>query len=317
MLYEKIKVPSAGQPITLNTDFTLNVPDCPLVPCIEGDGIGIDVTPVMKKVADAAVAQAYNGKRQIGWMQVYAGEMAINVYGPDEWLPDETLHALRQYVVSIKGPLATPVGGGIRSLNVAIRQYLDLYAGVRPIRYFPGVSTPMKESELVEMVIFRENTEDIYAGIEWAAGTEDVHKLINFLHKEMGVTEIRFPSSSGLGVKPVSREGSQRLIRKAINYAINEDRSSVTLVHKGNIMKFTEGAFRDWGYELAREEFGARSIDKGPRMSFRNQLLSLSKAPWQRRLVAASARSTWQFGSIWISMPACDRSGISRVYLLR
>ncbi len=270
MLYEKIKVPSAGQPITLNTDFTLNVPDCPLVPCIEGDGIGIDVTPVMKKVVDAAVAQAYNGKRQIVWMQVYAGEMAINVYGPDEWLPDETLHALRQYVVSIKGPLATPVGGGIRSLNVAIRQYLDLYAGVRPIRYFPGVSTPMKESELVEMVIFRENTEDIYAGIEWAAGTEDVHKLINFLHKEMGVTEIRFPSSSGLGVKPVSREGSQRLIRKAINYAINEDRSSVTLVHKGNIMKFTEGAFRDWGYELAREEFGARSIDKGPRMSFRN-----------------------------------------------
>ncbi len=270
MLYEKIKVPSAGQPITLNTDFTLNVPDCPLVPCIEGDGIGIDVTPVMKKVVDAAVAQAYNGKRQIVWMQVYAGEMAINVYGPDEWLPDETLHALRQYVVSIKGPLATPVGGGIRSLNVAIRQYLDLYAGVRPIRYFPGVSTPMKESELVEMVIFRENTEDIYAGIEWAAGTEDVHKLINFLHKEMGVTEIRFPSSSGLGVKPVSREGSQRLIRKAINYAINEDRSSVTLVHKGNIMKFTEGAFRDWGYELAREEFGARSIDRGPWMSFRN-----------------------------------------------
>jgi len=241
-----------------------------VIPFVEGDGIGIDVTPVMQRVVAAAVTGAYGNERVIRWMEIFAGGKAVDNYGEDEWLPEETLHAMRKFVVSIKGPLATPIGGGIRSLNVAIRQHLDLYAGVRPVRYFPGVSTPMKDSELVEMVIFRENTEDIYAGIEWPAGSEDVHKLITFLQNEMGVTGIRFPSSAGLGIKPVSREGSQRLIRKAINHAISEDRSSVTLVHKGNIMKFTEGAFRDWGYELAGEEFGAHEIDGGPWMSFRN-----------------------------------------------
>ncbi len=270
MIYEKISIPADGEAITTNTDFTFNVPDFPIVPFVEGDGIGIDVTPVMKKVVDAAVAGAYGDKRAMRWMEIFAGGRAVEVYGENEWLPEETLHAMRKFVVSIKGPLTTPVGGGIRSLNVAIRQILDLYACVRPVRYFPGVSTPMKESDLVEMVIFRENTEDIYAGIEWPAGSEEVHKLITFLHKEMGVTGIRFPSSAGLGIKPVSREGSQRLIRKAINYAITEDRNSVTLVHKGNIMKFTEGAFRDWGYELAREEFGAHEIDSGPWLSFTN-----------------------------------------------
>ncbi len=270
MLYEKISIPADGQAITMNTDFTLNVPDFPVIPFVEGDGIGIDVTPVMQRVVAAAVTGAYGNERVIRWMEIFAGGKAVDNYGEDEWLPEETLHAMRKFVVSIKGPLATPIGGGIRSLNVAIRQHLDLYAGVRPVRYFPGVSTPMKDSELVEMVIFRENTEDIYAGIEWPAGSEDVHKLITFLQNEMGVTGIRFPSSSGLGIKPVSREGSQRLIRKAINHAISEDRSSVTLVHKGNIMKFTEGAFRDWGYELAGEEFGAHEIDGGPWMSFRN-----------------------------------------------
>ncbi len=270
MLYEKISIPADGQAITMNTDFTLNVPDFPVIPFVEGDGIGIDVTPVMQRVVAVAVTGAYGNERVIRWMEIFAGGKAVDNYGEDEWLPEETLHAMRKFVVSIKGPLATPIGGGIRSLNVAIRQHLDLYACVRPVRYFPGVSTPMKDSELVEMVIFRENTEDIYAGIEWAAGSEDVHKLITFLQNEMGVTGIRFPSSAGLGIKPVSREGSQRLIRKAINHAISEDRSSVTLVHKGNIMKFTEGAFRDWGYELAGEEFGAHEIDGGPWMSFRN-----------------------------------------------
>ena len=270
MIYEKMSMPADGQAITMNTDFTLNVPDFPVIPFVEGDGIGIDVTPVMQRVVAVAVTGAYGNERAIRWMEIFAGRKAVDNYGEDEWLPEETLHAMRKFVVSIKGPLATPIGGGIRSLNVAIRQHLDLYACVRPVRYFPGVSTPMKDSELVEMVIFRENTEDIYAGIEWAAGSEDVHKLITFLQNEMGVTGIRFPSSAGLGIKPVSREGSQRLIRKAINHAISEDRSSVTLVHKGNIMKFTEGAFRDWGYELAGEEFGAHEIDGGPWMSFRN-----------------------------------------------
>ncbi|HET8551082.1 MAG TPA: NADP-dependent isocitrate dehydrogenase [Gammaproteobacteria bacterium] len=270
MEYKHIRPPEDGQRITVNTDFSLNVPDRPIIGFIEGDGIGIDVTPVMLKVVDSAVEKAYGDKRQIAWMELYAGEKATQKYGENEYLPDETLNALRDFVVSIKGPLTTPVGQGIRSLNVKIRQTLDLYACVRPIRYFPGVSTPMKDSELTDMVVFRENTEDIYAGIEWAAGTPEVHEVIHFLQEKMGVTEIRFPSSSGIGVKPVSREGSQRLVRKAINYAIANDRSSVTLVHKGNIMKFTEGAFRTWGYQVAAEEFGAVEIDGGPWRKFRN-----------------------------------------------
>ena len=270
MKFDKIAPPESGERITVNTDFSLNVPDRPIIPFIEGDGIGIDVTPVMRKVVEAAVQKAYGDERKIEWMEIYAGEKACQLYGENEYLPEETLHAMRDYVVSIKGPLGTPIGGGIRSLNVAIRQHLDLYACVRPIRHFSGVSTPMKESEMTDMVVFRENTEDIYAGIEWAAGTEDVQKVINFLQREMGVTGIRFPSSSGIGIKPVSREGSERLVRKAINYAIETDRVSVSLVHKGNIMKFTEGAFRNWGYEVAKEEFGAVDIDGGPWCKFRN-----------------------------------------------
>ncbi|MEM7282088.1 MAG: NADP-dependent isocitrate dehydrogenase, partial [Pseudomonadota bacterium] len=270
MHYDHIEVPKDGEVITANRDFSLNVPDFPIVPFIEGDGIGIDVTPVMLKVVDAAVEKAYAGKKAIHWMEVYAGGKATTIYEEGAWLPDETVHALREFIVSIKGPLATPVGGGMRSLNVAIRQSLDLYSCVRPIRNFDGIRSPMKESEYVDMVVFRENTEDIYAGIEWAAGTEDVHKVITFLQQEMGVNKIRFPSSSGIGVKPVSREGSERLVRKAINYAIENDRVSVSLVHKGNIMKFTEGAFRNWGYEVAREEFGAEPIDGGPWCKFKN-----------------------------------------------
>jgi isocitrate dehydrogenase len=270
MAFQHIRLPEAGQRITVNTDASLNVPDRPIIGCIEGDGIGVDVTPVMLKVVDAAVANAYGDKRKIAWTELFAGEKAIGQYGKGEYLPDETLQALRDFVVSIKGPLATPVGEGIRSLNVKIRQTLDLYACVRPIRYFPGVSTPMKDSELTDMVVFRENTEDIYAGIEWAAGTPEVHEVIHFLQERMGVTEIRFPSSSGIGIKPVSREGSQRLVRKAINYAIANDRKSVTLVHKGNIMKFTEGAFRGWGYEVAKEEFAATEMNGGPWLAFRN-----------------------------------------------
>ncbi|MGB5209166.1 MAG: NADP-dependent isocitrate dehydrogenase [Gammaproteobacteria bacterium] len=269
MHYDHIELPANGEAITVNTDFTVNVPARPIIPVIEGDGIGIDVTPVMREVVDAAVAKAYGGDREIAWMEVYAGQMAAERY-QGQFLPEETLDALRRYVVSIKGPLATPVGGGFRSLNVSIRQNLDLYACVRPIQYFPGVQTPMKDSELVSMTIFRENTEDIYAGIEWAAGSPEGQKLVKFLQDELGVTGIRFPSSSGLGIKPVSREGSQRLIRKAINYAVDEDRSSVTLVHKGNIMKFTEGAFRNWGYQLAQDEFGAVMMGDGPWLSFNN-----------------------------------------------
>jgi isocitrate dehydrogenase len=269
MKYDHIEVPD-GDAITINGDHTLNVPDRPIIPCVEGDGIGIDVTPVMKSVVDAAVSRAYGSDREIRWMQVYAGHRASEIYGSDVYLPDETLDAFRRYVVSIKGPLATPVGGGIRSLNVAIRQALDLYACVRPIRYFPGVSTPMKESDLVDMVVFRENTEDIYAGIEYPTGSVEVQKLIHFLQTELGVKNIRFPASSGIGIKPVSREGSQRLVRKAIQFCIDRDLSSVTLVHKGNIMKFTEGAFCQWGYALAREEFGATEKDGGPWLSFRN-----------------------------------------------
>ena len=270
MKFDKVVPPKDGKLITVNPDSSLNVPDQPVIPFIEGDGIGIDITPVMQKVVDAAVKKSYGDKRRIVWMEVYAGEKALKLYGKDTYLPDETLQAMREYVVSIKGPLGTPTGGGIRSLNVAMRQTMDLYACVRPIRYFPGVSTPMKESELTDMVVFRENTEDIYAGIEWAAGTPEVHKVINFLQYEMGVTGIRFPSSSGIGIKPVSKEGSQRLVRKSIRYAIENDRVSVTLVHKGNIMKFTEGAFCKWGYQVAKEEFGAVDIDGGPWCKFRN-----------------------------------------------
>ncbi|MYN14466.1 NADP-dependent isocitrate dehydrogenase [Pusillimonas sp. TS35] len=270
MSYQHIKVPGEGQKITVNADFSLNVPDEPIIPFIEGDGTGADITPVMLKVVDAAVKKAYNGKRKIHWMEVYAGEKSTKVYGPDVWLPDETLEAVKDYVVSIKGPLTTPVGGGIRSLNVALRQQLDLYVCLRPIQYFKGVPSPVREPEKTNMVIFRENSEDIYAGIEFEAESANAKKLIDFLRNELGVTKIRFPETSGIGVKPVSREGTQRLVRKAIQYAIDNDRASVTLVHKGNIMKFTEGGFRDWGYELAQKEFGAQLIDGGPWCKFKN-----------------------------------------------
>ena len=269
MRYDHITVPENGEAITTHPDHSLNVPNFPIVPYIEGDGIGVDVTPVMLDVVEAAVKCAYAGRREIRWMQIYAGQAAADVYG-GEFLPDETLHALEHYVVSIKGPLATPVGGGIRSLNVSIRQTLDLYACVRPIRYFPGVSTPMKQSDLVDMTVFRENTEDIYAGIEYPTGSQEVQKLIHFLQTELGVKKIRFPASSGIGIKPVSREGSERLIRKAIQYCIDRNQGSVTLVHKGNIMKFTEGAFCQWGYEVARAEFGAVEKDGGPWLAFDN-----------------------------------------------
>ena len=269
MQYLHIEVPAAGEPITANSDGSLNVPDHPIVVCIRGDGIGADVTPVMKSVVEAAVLRAYGEHRRIEWMKVYAGEEAAGIYG-GEYLPEETLDALRRYVVSIKGPLTTPVGEGFRSLNVTIRQTLDLYACVRPIHYFPGVDSPMKLADTTDMVVFRENTEDIYAGIEWPAGSEEALKLVAFLRRELGVTNIRFPSSSGLGVKPVSREGSERLVRKAIQYVVDNDRVSVTLVHKGNIMKYTEGAFRNWGYEVAREDFGAQPLDGGPWLAFAN-----------------------------------------------
>jgi isocitrate dehydrogenase len=270
MEYQHIVVPEAGRRIRINADFSLTVPDEPIIPFIEGDGIGVDVTPAMRRVVDAAVHKAYGSARRLHWMEVYSGEKANALYG--QWFPDETLHALREFVVSIKGPLGTPVGGGMRSLNVAMRQNLDLYACVRPIRYFPGVASPMLDASLTDMVVFRENTEDIYAGIEWPAGSVEVHELIDFLQQRLHVTAIRFPESSGIGIKPVSKEGSQRLVRKAIQYAIDHDRVSVTLVHKGNIMKFTEGAFRNWGYELAREEFGARPIGEGPWLSFPSPL---------------------------------------------
>jgi len=270
MQYDHIDVPADGTAITANTDHSLNVPDRPIIPYIEGDGIGIDVTPVMLDVVNAAVQKAYGDSRRICWMQVYAGAKANEVYGNDTFLPDETLDAFRRYIVSIKGPLATPTGGGIRSLNVAIRQTLDLYACVRPIRYFPGVQTPMRDSELVNMTVFRENTEDIYAGIEYPTGSPEVKKLIHFLQTELGVKKIRFPESSGIGIKPVSREGSERLIRKALQHCVDHDLQSVTLVHKGNIMKFTEGAFCNWGYALAKTEFGAVEKDGGPWLSFRN-----------------------------------------------
>ena len=270
MPYQHIKVPTGGDKITVNADYSLNVSDQPIIPYIEGDGTGVDITPVMIKVVDAAVEKVYAGRKKIHWMEVYAGEKATRVYGPDVWLPEETLAAVKEYVVSIKGPLTTPVGGGIRSLNVALRQELDLYVCLRPVQYFKGVPSPVREPEKTNMVIFRENSEDIYAGIEWAAGSEQAKKVIQFLREEMGVKKIRFPETSALGVKPVSREGTDRLVRKALQYAIDNDRRSLTLVHKGNIMKFTEGAFRDWGYALAQKEFGAELVDGGPWMKFKN-----------------------------------------------
>jgi isocitrate dehydrogenase len=265
-MYKHIKLPENGEKIGVNPDFTLNVPDNPIIPYIEGDGTGVDITPVMLKVVDAAVDVAYGGKRKIVWMEMYAGEKSCKVYGENVWLPDETLEAAKEFAVSIKGPLTTPVGGGIRSINVALRQQLDLYVCLRPVRYFRGVPSPLKQPEKTNMVIFRENSEDIYAGIEWQAETAEARKVIDFLIQEMGVKKIRFPESSGIGVKPVSRQGTERLVRKAIQYAIANKRESVTLVHKGNIMKFTEGAFRDWGYDLAKREFNAELLDGGPWM---------------------------------------------------
>ncbi len=266
MTNQHIQIPVAGKKITVNADNTLNVPDTPIIPFIEGDGTGVDITPAMRRVVDAAVAKAYGGNRQIAWMEVYAGEKAVKVYGADQWLPDETVQAVKDYVISIKGPLTTPTSGGIRSLNVALRQMLDLYVCLRPVRYFTGVPSPVKAPEKVDMVIFRENTEDIYAGVEWEANSEAVQKVIAFLQQEMGVAKIRFPATSAIGIKPVSIEGSERLIRRAIQYAIDNKRRSVTLVHKGNIMKFTEGGFKKWGYALAAREFGATLIGDGPWM---------------------------------------------------
>ncbi|EMR12814.1 isocitrate dehydrogenase [Methylophaga lonarensis MPL] len=270
MAYQHIKVPNQGAAIGVNADYSLNVPAQPIVPFIEGDGIGVDITPAMISVIDAAVAKAYNNERKIAWMEVYAGEKATQLYGADTYLPEETIDALREFSVSIKGPLMTPVGGGIRSLNVALRQTLDLYVCQRPVRYYPGTPSPVKRPEDIDMVIFRENSEDIYAGIEWSADSAEAKKVISFLQNEMGVSKIRFPESSGIGIKPVSKEGTERLVRKAIQYAIDNDRDSVTLVHKGNIMKFTEGAFKQWGYDLAEAEFGAQPLDGGPWKAFNN-----------------------------------------------
>lgn len=269
MPYDKVIVPRDGAKITVNADLSLNVPNHPIIPFIEGDGIGVDITPVMIKVVDAAVSKAYKGKKSIVWMEVYCGEKASKVYD-GEYMPTETLEILREYVISIKGPLTTPVGGGMRSLNVALRQELDLYVCQRPVRWFEGVPSPVHSPELTDMVIFRENSEDIYAGIEWKAGSDDAKKVIKFLKEEMGVTKIRFSDDCGIGIKPVSKEGSQRLVRKAIQHAIDNDLPSVTLVHKGNIMKFTEGAFKEWGYELAAERFGAELLDGGPWMTMKN-----------------------------------------------
>lgn len=268
MGYQKIVIPTDGSKITVNSDLTLNVPNHPIIPFIEGDGIGVDITPAMKKVVNAAVLQAYSAKRSIEWMEVYCGEKANKIYGT--YMPEETFEALREFVVSIKGPLTTPVGGGIRSLNVALRQELDLYVCVRPVRWFKGVPSPVQHPERTDMVIFRENSEDIYAGIEWKAGSEEAKKIIKFLKEEMGVTKIRFEDNCGIGVKPVSKEGTQRLVRKAIQFAIDHDKPNVTLVHKGNIMKYTEGAFKEWGYELAVERFGGVLIEGGPWVSIKN-----------------------------------------------
>ncbi|MEH6998367.1 MAG: NADP-dependent isocitrate dehydrogenase [Limnobacter sp.] len=268
-MYQHIKVPSVGEKITVNSDYSLNVPDQPIIPYIEGDGTGFDITPVMIDVVDAAVAKAYGGKRKISWMEIYAGEKSTKVYGPDVWLPEETLEVLKEYVVSVKGPLTTPVGGGIRSINVALRQQLDLYVCLRPVRYFAGVPSPVKEPHKTDMVIFRENSEDIYAGIEYEAETDKAKKLIKFLREEMGVSKIRFPETSGIGIKPISKEGTERLFRKAVQYAIDNKKPSVTIVHKGNIMKYTEGAFAAWSYALAKNEFGAELLDGGPWMKIK------------------------------------------------
>ncbi len=270
MGYQHITVPTGGEKITVSATGVLSVPDKPIIPYIEGDGIGVDISPVMIKVTNAAVEKAYGGKRAIQWMEIFAGEKSTKVYGKDTWLSDETMEAIRDFSVAIKGPLTTPVGGGIRSLNVTLRQELDLYVCLRPVRYYDGTPSPLKAPEKTDMVIFRENSEDIYAGIEWPAGSEEVKKVIRFLQDEMGVTKIRFPETSGIGVKPVSSEGTKRLVRKALQYTIDNDRDSLTLVHKGNIMKFTEGAFKEWGYDLAKEEFGAQEIDGGPWCTFKN-----------------------------------------------
>jgi len=264
MSFKKLTAPSEGTIIKKNKDGSLNVGNDPIIPYIEGDGIGIDISPVMIKVVDSAVKKAFNGEKKINWFEVFAGEKALDVYGDDDWLPQDTLDAFQEYLVGIKGPLTTPVGGGIRSLNVAIRQKLDLFACVRPVKYYQGTPSPVKQPELTDMVIFRENTEDIYAGIEYQTGTEENQKLKDFLMNDLGTTNIRFPDTSSLGIKPISIEGTKRLVRAAINYAIDQNRKSVTLVHKGNIMKFTEGSFKNWGYELAMEEFDAKVIGEGP-----------------------------------------------------
>jgi isocitrate dehydrogenase len=271
MSYQHIKLPETGSKITVNSDFSLNVPAQPIIPFIEGDGIGIDITPVMLKVVDAAVEKAYGGAKKISWMEIYTGEKAADLYDGD-WFPAETLDAIKEYAVAIKGPLTTPVGGGFRSLNVALRQELDLYVCLRPVRWFEGVPSPVREPHKTNMVIFRENAEDIYAGIEWKAGSEDAKRVIAFLQDEMGVTKIRFDQNCGIGVKPVSKEGTKRLVRNAIQYTIDQDLPSITLVHKGNIMKFTEGAFKDWGYELAMQEFDGQLIDGGPWISIKNPI---------------------------------------------
>ena len=263
MTSSKIKQPAQGEKITYK-DNQLIVPDNPIIPFIEGDGIGVDITPVMIDVVNAAVASAYKGKREISWMEIYCGEKAVDVYGGDEWMPQETLDACKEFNVSIKGPLTTPVGGGIRSLNVAIRQKLDLYVCLRPVKYFSGTPSPVKRPDLVDMVIFRENSEDIYAGVEWEAGSEGAEKLLKFLTEEMGVNKIRFTEECGIGIKPISKQGTERLVDKAIQYAIANDRDSITFVHKGNIMKFTEGSFKDWGYQFAASEYGAVELDGGP-----------------------------------------------------
>ena len=270
MGYEHIVVPDDGDRITVAEDGSLNVPDRPIIPFIEGDGIGVDISPVMIDVVDAAVAKSYGGRRSIAWMEVYAGEKSLTIYGDDEWLPEETIAALSDFRVAIKGPMTTPVGGGIRSLNVAIRQVLDLYVCQRPVRWLQGVPSPVLAPQKTDMVIFRENTEDIYAGVEWEAASHEADKVIAFLCNEMGVDKIRFPNNCGIGVKPISLEGTQRLVRKALQYTIAEDRASLTFVHKGNIMKFTEGAFKDWGYELAVSEFGATPLDGGPWQTLTN-----------------------------------------------
>lgn len=270
MAFEHIKIPAEGQKITVNPDLSLSVPDQVIIPYIEGDGIGVDITPVMLDVVDAAVRKAYGDDRKIHWMQAYAGEKATRIYGPDVWLPQETLDAVKDYVVSIKGPLNTPVGGGIRSLNVTLRQQLDLYACLRPVRYFKGVPAPVRAPEKTDMVIFRENSEDIYAGIEYQAGSSEARELIEYLQEKLGSNKIRFPDTSSIGIKPVSSDGTKRLVRKAVQYVIDHDRTSLTIVHKGNIMKFTEGGFRDWAYQLLAEEFDAQLVDGGPWMKFKN-----------------------------------------------